>query len=412
MKKRSVRLVSILLAIIFLFSLVTTAGASNFSDVGGSTEDAFADAIAYMTANAYMNGVSATKFEPDAPTTRGMVATVLYRFCGGSKPYLCNFSDVEASDWYYPGVSWAARKGIMIGTSATKFEPDKIITREQLMTTLYRFAQFYHKPVDTADRISLCSDHGAVSGYAVPALNWAANTGLLLLENPKSALYPKAVQDRKWFALSMSRFSKEIIGAQDTGVDNPFSRGKAVLELAVNSAVSVVNAEGAALEFAGGEYSGTMEVESAAFTVSDDPDCRLYVPDSRWIQVTIHSGCSRAEYAGKDVFSNVDGRGVERITFYQDGRIELEGAQMECQVTGNIDTAGFNLVKFIGTCTGKASFRFDAERVFVDSDCNTWNLRLAAEDHDWVSDVITGLSEHAEVRFHNDGTQEGYCSVS
>ena len=111
-----------------------------FTDVAES--DWFYDAVRYAYENGLMGGIGDNLFAPNHPTTRAQLVTILYRLEGepavtGQGP----FTDVEADTWYTDAVTWAAEEGVVNGVSATQFAPGNNITREQLATILFRYAQ-------------------------------------------------------------------------------------------------------------------------------------------------------------------------------------------------------------------------------------------------------------------------------
>lgn len=207
------RLIALFLVVVMICSVAPIANAYYFNDVTRDIGDPFFDAINYMADNRFMSG-SGNRFQPNETVSRAMVATVLYYFSRETGTYSSSFTDVSSSAWYYNPVSWAAQKGIMYGTSNTVFNPNGLITREQLMATLYRYAGYRGKARDTTDRVSRCGDYSSISSYAIPAMNWAVNTGLLLLSSPTANIYPGAVQERKWLALCMNRVSRKVLGIQ------------------------------------------------------------------------------------------------------------------------------------------------------------------------------------------------------
>ena len=99
----------------------------------------YKEAVDKASALSLFNGVSETEFAPNSPMTRGMWVTVLHNL--SSKPfygYGFHFSDVATGSWYDMPVQWAYSLGITSGTSATTFSPLQNITREQMVTMLYR----------------------------------------------------------------------------------------------------------------------------------------------------------------------------------------------------------------------------------------------------------------------------------
>ena len=125
-------------------------------------------------------GTAADTFSPDAPMTRAMLVTVLWRMDG--KPAAAggsSFTDVPRGQWYTEAVAWAAENGVVNGVGGGRFEPDGNVTREQIATILYRYAGL--RGVPTGGRADLGSfpDGGAVSGWAYDALSWANAAGLI-----------------------------------------------------------------------------------------------------------------------------------------------------------------------------------------------------------------------------------------
>ena len=90
-----------------------------------------------------MNGVGNGKFAPNDTTTRAQVVTMLWRL-EGSPAYvgMSEFSDVDNEQWYGPAIRWASAEGIVNGYDDGRFGANDAVTREQLVTILYRYAQY------------------------------------------------------------------------------------------------------------------------------------------------------------------------------------------------------------------------------------------------------------------------------
>ena len=111
----------------------TPAGASPFTDV--TSGDYFADAAAW----AYEKGiVSGAAFAGNTPCTRSMAVTCMWKAAGSPSAKSAGFTDVPAGADYAQAVAWAVEHGITAGTSATAFSPDRICSRGQIVTFLYR----------------------------------------------------------------------------------------------------------------------------------------------------------------------------------------------------------------------------------------------------------------------------------
>lgn len=140
-----------------------------------------------------MNGVTATAFKPDDPMSRAMLVTVLYRSEGEPAPRgTAPFKDLKA-DWYRNAVTWAYANKIVNGTSATTFSPDSPITREQIATIFFRFAEFTGRDTSSRKDLGQFPDSEKTAGYARDAVSWAAAEGLIagVKVGDKNYLNPK-----------------------------------------------------------------------------------------------------------------------------------------------------------------------------------------------------------------------------
>ncbi len=170
------------------------------------------NSIVYAVSNGLMNGVGDSKFEPEEGMTRAMLVTVLWRYEGSPKQRPSTFSDVRRGQWYSEAVSWAAKNGIVTGVGDNKFEPDTQITREQIATILYRYAQ--KKRADTSARGSLSAfpDNGKVNGWAKTALQWCVGEGLIggTNENGRVYLDPQGTATRAQVATILMRYIEKL----------------------------------------------------------------------------------------------------------------------------------------------------------------------------------------------------------
>lgn len=133
-------------------------------------------AIDFVVSNGYMKGTEQTKFEPNATMTRAMLVTALYRVAGMPDTTAKHpFTDLR-DDWYYDAVTWAYENDIVNGTTLTTFSPEAPVTREQLATILYRYAEAVPAK---QEKLSAFPDSERVSYYAEEAMNWAVNEGVI-----------------------------------------------------------------------------------------------------------------------------------------------------------------------------------------------------------------------------------------
>ena len=179
-----------------------------YADV--KAEDWYYDAVKHAYENNIMYGTGDV-FEPDAMMTREMLVTVLWRMEG--KPAVndnISFNDVADGEWYTDAVSWASVEGIVLGKDDFTFGTGEEITREQTATILYRFAE--KKGFDITDEeinIDIFNDAEKISEYAISALKWAVKSGIM---NGKTndTLSPTEYSTRAEIATMLMRFCKVI----------------------------------------------------------------------------------------------------------------------------------------------------------------------------------------------------------
>lgn len=113
---------------------------------------------------------------------------------------------MESGTWYTEAVRWAASEGVVTGTSATTFEPDAPVTREQFAAILYRYAQQSGVDVSVGENSNILSYADAldVSEYAVPAMQWACGDGVI--EGDGANLNPQGQATRAEAATMLMRF--------------------------------------------------------------------------------------------------------------------------------------------------------------------------------------------------------------
>lgn len=174
-----------------------------FSDV--SKDDWYYDNIAYVYASGLMNGTGEAEFSPDMPTTRAMIVTILYRLEGEPNTSSSSFIDVSPDSYYADAVAWAQESDIVKGTSAATFSPDKEITREQLMTILYRFAAYKDYDLSSKTGLGNYTDSDQVADYASSAFQWAVATKVASGRTEKF-LSPKASATRAEVASAFQNF--------------------------------------------------------------------------------------------------------------------------------------------------------------------------------------------------------------
>ncbi len=168
-------------------------------------DDWYIDVVKYALENGLMTGVSETEFAPDLATTRGMVASVLYRLEGGPEAEDAGFSDVSADAWYADAVNWAASVGVVAGYGDA-FGANDAITREQLAAILCNYAAYKGEDVSSGAALDGYSDAASVSDWAGESVEWAVAEGLLSGVT-NNELAPQGSAARAQVAAMLQRFN-------------------------------------------------------------------------------------------------------------------------------------------------------------------------------------------------------------
>ncbi len=166
------------------------------------------EGVDYAIEQGLMTGVGGNRFDPDGVLNRAMLVTMLWRMEQAPQcDFAMTFADVEDGAWYTEAVRWAASEGIVTGFSQSNFGPDDTVTREQLATILYRYARY--KDLDTAagGDLSAFSDAGEAGDYAVSALIWAVERGLVNGVGGNTLL-PQGSATRSQAAAMLMRFAE------------------------------------------------------------------------------------------------------------------------------------------------------------------------------------------------------------
>lgn len=178
-----------------------------FADVNAG--DWFYRDVLFSYEKGLMSGMDAAAFAPYANTTRAQIAVIFYRMEGSPAVEGENsFADVvrgSGTAWFYDAVTWAQQNGIMGGYDNSSFAPNDPITREQLAAIFYRYAQY--KGYDTTQggmAIREFDDYESISDYAMGAMAWAVNTGLV--KGDSNLLYPNGTATRAEIAAMLHRF--------------------------------------------------------------------------------------------------------------------------------------------------------------------------------------------------------------
>ena len=201
--------------IALLLAVLTIAGSAAdlpFTDV--KADAWYYEAVQYVYEKELFAGVTTTTFEPNAPMTRAMLVSVLWRLEGRPEAPSTNpFSDVQDGKWYTSGVLWAASKEIVSGFPNGTFAPDDSITREQMASLIMRYATY--KGIELVQGASLDSfvDADKVQGWSKEAVAWAVAAGIIS-GNKQGDVYtlaPQASATRAQVASILMRFIENVM---------------------------------------------------------------------------------------------------------------------------------------------------------------------------------------------------------
>ena len=180
--------------------------ANIFRDISTSTW--CYDAVQFVYVNGLMNGTTTSTFEPNRTLNRGMWVTMLYRMAGS--PAISgteDFTDVDASTWCYDALLWASRNGIVNGFDDGTFRANAVVTRQQLVAILYRYAQYMG--YDTSASATLAGFVDAGSVWAVEPMEWALAEGVLA-GTSATTLSPNGSANRGQAATFLMRFMNTV----------------------------------------------------------------------------------------------------------------------------------------------------------------------------------------------------------
>lgn len=180
------------------------ASASQFADLTSGSW--YYGGVRYALENGLMTGTSARTFAPNRPVTRAMLVTILWRLAGEPYGRVSPFEDVLPGSWYAQAVSWAYDKGIVTGVTATSFQPGAPVTREQLCAILCRYAALTGKNTAASAPLDAFTDRAQVSAYAEASVRWALQAGLLTGVGD-GRLAPRSGARRAQLAVLLQRFA-------------------------------------------------------------------------------------------------------------------------------------------------------------------------------------------------------------
>ncbi len=153
-----------------------------------------------------VGGMEEKLFEPSVQMTRAMLVTILYRTAGSpSVGVTSNFTDLDADAYYYTPVTWATVMGIVKGVTDTTFSPNAPVTREQIATILYRYAEIIDRDISYKGNLNAFSDKSSVSSYATIPMTWAVSRGIIT-GMTETTLSPKTSATRAQTVVMLHRY--------------------------------------------------------------------------------------------------------------------------------------------------------------------------------------------------------------
>lgn len=149
--------------------LFVRPGPGGFYDVDASAY--YGPAVGWLAATGITGGTAPGQFSPDAPVTRAQMATFLWRLKGRQSAPASGFTDVPRGTWYTEAVDWLVTTGITTGTSPTQFSPDRVLTRGEMATLLWRMEGRQSAPRHSFSDVRRGTFYDA-------AVSWLAHTGV------------------------------------------------------------------------------------------------------------------------------------------------------------------------------------------------------------------------------------------
>ena len=180
---------------------------TTFDDV--KQDDWHYESVKYVYENNLMRGTG-NGFEPDNNMTRAMLVTVLFNIEKTDKTTFSHtFIDVPSDEWYNNSVAWAYENNIVAGIGENEFAPDENLSREQMMTIIYRYAKMKGYIVDSKSDLSQYKDTDIISDWAMEAVEWS-NAVELVRGTSDTTLSPLDGATRAEVATILMKFCENI----------------------------------------------------------------------------------------------------------------------------------------------------------------------------------------------------------
>lgn len=409
------KFLALLISALTVFAAVPAASfAADFSDV--AADSWYAEAVKYVSDAGLMNGTG-SGFSPDAPTTRGMVVTILYRMAGSpAASTYTGFYDVPESEYYAGPIAWALYTKVATGYSDTKFGPNDSITREQMAAFFHRYA--VASGYDTTERsdISGFADAAEIHSYALDSMSWAYAAGLIT-GTSATTLDPLGKATRAQIATNIQRFNQKysskrvgtsddlalaigqlISGAISGGSDVSISYDKAqnAIELEDSSSKAAVRiAKGSAFYTLSGAKKSSAKVseDNISFDLkaidADDIDADEEADAYERLQAAVKAAASEANLSDAEVLHIVSNNGT-LYAFATRLKSVVNGEKNTEFHTLGTTTLTIDAVESLGVDKGETeNYAFYAIHTNIDGESETVAGTI---DGDKVSFRLSGLS--------------------
>ena len=173
-----------------------------------SPSDSYYEAVKYVLAQGYFSGTDDGRFDPSGQLTRAQLAQVLWTMGGSLNSQMSQFSDVAPNDWFYRSVSWCQQEELISGYDATTFAPHDQLSREQMISILFRYARRSGAALRSTSDLSRFSDADKVSAWALDSMRWAVTNGLI--SSSDTALRPGDTVTRAELASTLYSYEMNL----------------------------------------------------------------------------------------------------------------------------------------------------------------------------------------------------------
>lgn len=226
-------------ALLFCFAVLLTVSAgaveyAGFSDVGGSTD--YAEAIQWAAKQGYINGYPDGRFGINDPVTRAQLAAIFYRAAGSpAASGMTRFSDVQTTAYYANAAIWTENSGLISGYPDGRFGVDDPVTRQQVVTILWRWAG---SPNASGEDYA---DETSIAAYAQTAVDWSQSNHILAgRENDHFA--PNDSATRAEVVSALYQYRTKLDSDRPENQESNESEGNAMPQLKIEAGSQVFTA--------------------------------------------------------------------------------------------------------------------------------------------------------------------------